>query len=385
MTPGFLGRLPNSGKGMMTSSELGLLPRNVLALAPAVTSDGTPTPGAVLRVYGVRSTRIYCRPGCPARKARPDQIVWFVSPSEAEATGYRACRRCRPDEGEPRSRAIAAVEQVCRRLAAPSGSEPDLPALAREVGYSPSHFQRIFTQRMGVSPRKYREAMRTRRFREELRLGRSVRGATYAAGRRSLSWPSEGAAGRLGMDAGTYRRGAPEVPIEFVVAPSRLGPLLVATTSRGICSVAFGATPAALAGQLAAEFPRASVAPSRSPRLRSWVRRIVASAEGGGRSLGELPLDIRATAFQARVWEAVRAIPRGHTRSYSEIAATVGSPSSARAVARAVGANPTALLIPCQRVVRRDGALGGYRWGVDRKARLLRAERLGRARAHRSE
>ncbi|MCI4360381.1 MAG: methylated-DNA--[protein]-cysteine S-methyltransferase [Thermoplasmata archaeon] len=326
-------------------------------------------------VFGVRSTGVYCRSDCPARRPAPRQIVFFDSPRGAVAAGFRPCKRCHPEGGLAYSAPLEAVEKACRRLEGSPQRPWSLPSLAAEVGYSSAHLQRTFRRLLGVSPSEYLQAVRAGRFRSELRAGRSVRAATYLAGHRSLSWPYTGAGPRIGMAAGEFRRGGGGWRVGYAIVPSPLGLLLVAATPLGICLVEFGQSEDALTGRLRSEFPQAEVRPDPSLALRGWAERMVRSIDGGGSSIAELPLDVRATAFQARVWHAVRSIARGHTTTYSDIARELGSPGAARAVARACAANPAALLIPCQRVVPAAGGVGGYRWGARRKRRLLAAER----------
>jgi len=325
-------------------------------------------------VYAVRSTGIYCRPDCPSRRPAPGQIVFFDSPREAVTNGFRACRRCHPEKGTLYSAQMEVVEKACRILSRTPGERWNLTDLALQAGYSPSHLQRVFTNLLGASPKQYLDAVRSGRFRAQLRQGRSVRSSTYLAGHRSLSWPYSGSGVELGMDAGEYRRGGASQLVGFLTVASPMGPLLVAATARGVSFVGFGEPEGTLLDQLRNEFPRATLRRSSTAPLTLWAARIVGSLEGGRLSLNDLPLDIRATTFQARVWNAVRAIHRGSTRTYGEIAAAAGSPGAARAAARACATNPTAILIPCHRVLREDGGPGGYRWGLDRKRQLLAKE-----------
>jgi AraC family transcriptional regulator of adaptative response/methylated-DNA-[protein]-cysteine methyltransferase len=325
-------------------------------------------------VYGVRSTRIYCRPDCPSRRPAPGQIVFFDSPPEAVASGFRACRRCRPERGLGYSPQLEAVEAACRLLGSSVGDPIDLSKLSRQVGYSPSHLQRVFTGLLGISPKQYRNAVRSGAFRAELRRGRSVRASTYAAGRRSLSWPYSEPTDVLGMGAREFREGGRDVPIHYQTRQTAVGRILVAATARGICHVGLGGSEDELRANLRTEFPNASLKDFAPGRLARWADQIAGSLDRGRLPLSDLPLDIRATTFQARVWRSIRTIPRGRTRTYREVAEQAGYPGSARAVARACATNPTALLIPCHRVIRADRGPGGYRWGITRKIALLSSE-----------
>src|SRR6266516_4533359 len=294
-------------------------------------------------VYAVQSTGIYCRPSCPSRRPRRAQVAFFPVPEAAELAGFRACRRCRPGEAAP--------------------PDPGVP-LVRTV-------QRV----LGISPRQYRDARRVDRFKAELRAWGRVSPALYEAGYGSTSRVYERAHAQLGMTPATYSRGAPGTRIAFTVVPCALGRLLVAATPRGICRVSLGSGADDLEAGLAAEFPAAQLRRDRGA-LAASVGALLRYLDGRAEPL-DLPLDVRATAFQRRVWEALRRIPYGTTRSYGEIARTIGKPSATRAVARACATNPAALVIPCHRVVRADGGLGGYRWGVARKRALLEQERAG--------
>jgi AraC family transcriptional regulator, regulatory protein of adaptative response / methylated-DNA-[protein]-cysteine methyltransferase len=321
-------------------------------------------------VYAVRSTGIYCRPSCAARRPRRDRVVFYDRPGLAEAAGFRACRRCRPNEA-PADGAAQLVERV-RRLLDERPEAARLAQLARAVGKSPYHVQRTFKRVMGVSPREYVAARRASRLKRELRAEGSVSRAQYAAGYGSSSRLYEQAGGRLGMTPGAYRAGGEGARIGYTTVETSLGTLLVAGTERGLCLVRFGGSAAALARELHREFPAAQVV-ADEPRVSLWARALSAQVDGIKPS-SLVPLDVQATAFQWRVWQELRRIPFGKTRSYRQIAAAVGRPRAARAVARACATNPTAVAIPCHRVVREDGALGGYRWGLQRKQALLERE-----------
>lgn len=322
-------------------------------------------------VYAVASTGIYCRPSCPSRRPRRENVAFFPTPDDAEAAGYRECRRCRPRGVRP-SPATESVRRAREHLDAHPEESVTLEQLGRVAAMSPHHLQRVFKRLVGVSPREYAAARRAERLRERLREGESVSRAGFGAGYGSGSRLYEEGAARLGMTPAAYRRGGRGVRIRYTLVPCALGRLLVAATERGVCSVALGDTDAELQDALRREFPGAELEPAGG-ELDDWARAVVAAAEGHAPA-PDLPLDLRATAFQLRVWRALREIPRGSTRSYGEIAAAIGSPGAARAVGRACAGNPVALVIPCHRAVRGDGAHGGYRWGAERKQRILEAE-----------
>jgi AraC family transcriptional regulator, regulatory protein of adaptative response / methylated-DNA-[protein]-cysteine methyltransferase len=341
-------------------------------------------------VYAVESTGIYCRPSCPSRRPRRSHVAYFPAPADAERAGFRACRRCRPTEPPAADPRAERVRRACALIADHDGERLTLEALAASVGGNPQHLQRTFVEILGISPREYADACRLARLKGALRSEGRVTDAVYEAGFGSSSRVYERAAGALGMTPGAYRRGGEGMAVRYATAPCSLGRVLVAATERGVSAVKLGASDAALVADLKREFPAASVAPADSA-LGQWLGAIVdyleaggppsrpnspaASArQAGGRTL-DLPLDVRATAFQWKVWRALRRIPPGHTASYAEIAKRIGQPSAARAVARACATNPVCLVIPCHRVVATGGGLGGYRWGVARKKALLEAER----------
>jgi len=322
-------------------------------------------------VFAVRSTGIYCRPSCPARRPRRSQVAFFDRPDAAEQAGFRACRRCRPREAGAADPQAALVRRVCRLIDEGGEEGWRLPALAEAAGVSPRRLMRTFKQALGVSPRQYAEARRLAAFKRRLKKGDSVTTALYDVGFGSSSRLYEDVQGRLGMTPSTYRRGGRGLSLRYTIAASPLGRLLVAATERGIAAVSLGASEAALEAALRAEYPAATVERddlTLAPRVRAVLDRLAGS--GGP----ELPLDINATAFQWRVWQELLRIPAGATRSYGEVARALGRPSAARAVARACASNPVALVIPCHRVVAGDGSLGGYRWGAERKKRLLERE-----------
>lgn len=322
-------------------------------------------------LYAVTTTGVYCRPGCASRTPRRENVRFFATPAEAEAAGFRACRRCRPDRDRP-SAARAGVERAREYLEAHLDETVTLERLARAVHVSAYHLQRTFKRYLGLTPREYVEARRAERLKERLREGDTVSRATFEAGYGSASRVYEQAGPRLGMTPGAYRGGGRGERIRFATAETPLGRVLVAATARGVCAVALGDDEAALEDGLRREYPRARIEPA-ADGLREWVEAIASSLDGAAEPL-PVPLDVRATAFQQRVWKALREIPYGSTRSYREVAEAIGQPAAARAVARACASNPAALVIPCHRVVRGDGAPGGYRWGAERKRRLLERE-----------
>ena len=321
-------------------------------------------------VYAVRSTGIYCRPSCASRRPRRGQVTFFPIPEAAEREGFRACRRCHPADVNGGDPAIALVREACRALEA--ADAPPLGALAQRLGQRPHGLLRAFKRVLGITPQQYRDARRVTRFKHELKRRPHVSPAIYEAGYGSSSRVYERANAQLGMTPATYARGGAGADMAFAVVPCALGQLLVAATPRGVCRVSLGDGAASLAAGLAAEFPAARIRKDRST-LEEAVSAILAYLDGSEPSLA-LPLDIRATAFQRRVWQELQRIPYGETRSYADVARRIGRPTASRAVARACATNPAALVIPCHRVIREDGDLGGYRWGVERKGSLLRRE-----------
>ncbi len=322
-------------------------------------------------VYAVRSTGIYCRPTCASRRPRRDRVRFYDTPMAAEHEGFRACRRCRP-EVSPGDPWLEKIRRACVYLANVDG-HPSLATLARRLGGSPYHLQRNFRRIVGVTPREYAEACRLRKVKRHLRAGAPVTGAMFDAGYGSSSRFYERGAPKLGMSPSTYRKGGAGMHVYFTIVDSPLGRLLIASTERGICSVAMGESDAALERGLAREFPSARIA-TDSGVLAHSTRAILEHLRGQRPRL-DLPLDVQATAFQWQVWQALAAIPYGETRSYADVAAAIGRPQAARAVARACATNPVALAIPCHRVVPSGGGVGGYRWGAARKTRLLANER----------
>ena len=328
-------------------------------------------------VYAVATTGVYCRPSCPSRRPRRESVRFFTAPEEAERAGFRACRRCRPMDGAaPEARL---VERACAYLEAHLDEPVTLETLGEAVGVSPWHLQRTFKRLTGVSPKEMVRARRMERLKERLQKGDDVAAATYEAGFGSGSRVYERSDARLGMTPATYRRGGAGMRIRFATAVSPLGRLLVAVTERGVCAVELGDTDEELAAALRREYPQAAIerAETGTEELDTRIAAVLRFLEGGSPHLA-LPLDVQATAFQERVWKALQEIPSGETRTYGEIAAAVGQPRAARAVARACATNPVALAIPCHRAVRGDGATGGYRWGAERKSRILAGERQQR-------
>ncbi len=335
-------------------------------------------------VFGVRSTHIYCRPSCPARRPRPERILFFDAPEAAERAGFRPCRRCHPRNGtNPLGKAAQHIARLCREIDRATSIESagplTLARLAQAAGMSPSRIERLFRKTLGVTPRQYADARRLRAVKTRLRSGSSVTEALYDAGYGSPSRLYERAPAQLGMTPLAYRRGGARADLRYCVAPCPLGKMLVAATGRGIAALYLGDSSERLRSLLKGEFPRAAIREDRRG-LGRWVRAIVAHLQGTLPKL-DLPLDVRATAFERRVWQELVRIPYGATRSYAEIARAIGRPSAARAVARACARNPAAVVIPCHRVVRGDGQLSGYRWGRNRKRALLDRERKEREQA----
>jgi len=322
-------------------------------------------------VYAVRSTGVYCRVGCPSRRPRRQQVEFFSIPAAAERAGYRACRRCRPREAVGRHPHIALTERAARVLDT-AGGVPSLAEVARRVGCSPSHLQRVFRRVTGISPRSYAEARRNSRLRAGLRSGATVSRALYDAGYGSSSRVYEGG-GTLGMRPGTYRAGGEGERLFYATAETPLGRVLAAKTQRGLCFVCLERDDRRAVDALTREFPKAELV--RDDGLVGPVLTGVVGRIAGDLPAPDLPLDVRGTAFQRQVWEALLAIPLGETITYAELARRIGRPTAIRAVASACAANHLAVVVPCHRVVRSDGGLGGYRWGLERKCGLLSRER----------
>lgn len=358
-------------------------------------------------VYAVRSTGIYCRPSCPSRKPARNQVVFFSAPAAAEQEGFRACRRCRPDKAPAKDPRIAMVAMICRQideqvLADASSLESSngngesnarltLAALSAKAGMSPHQLERGFQKVMGITPRQYADAQRMRRLKSNLQEGDNVTTALYEAGYSSSSRLYERAPEQLGMTPAAYGRGGAGMQIHYAIADSPLGRLLVAATERGISAVYISENDAKLIAELREEYPRASLFRDDAAARQSGSKRAAVNGKRSSRGLSEwiatilthlhgkephldLPTDVQATAFQRRVWEELRKIPYGTTRTYTEVARAVGKPAAIRAVARACATNPVSVVVPCHRVVRQDGNLAGYRWGIGRKRGLLENE-----------
>lgn len=323
-------------------------------------------------VYGVSTTGVYCRPWCASRLPSRKNVAFFRTSSEARDAGFRGCRRCDPAGESPLRRRAEVIARAIRSIEA-SRKAPSLAELAREAGMSPSHFRRSFEAATGLSPKRYSSAVAGGRIRRALDSEPSVSSAVFAAGYEAPSRFYAEAHRRLGMSPGAYRRGGPGEVLRIAVAESSLGTVLVAATDRGVCAVELGSDPEHLLSAFQDRYPAARVIGGDSA-FESVVARVITAVEDPG-AVPELPLDIRGTAFQETVWATLRAIPAGETRTYSEVAEAIGRPKAARAVAGACASNEIGVLVPCHRVVRTDGGLGGYRWGIERKARLLRRER----------
>ena len=323
-------------------------------------------------VFAVRTTGVYCRPSCPSRRPRRDSVEFFASPQAAERAGYRACLRCKPTRISEQAQYVIRA----RQLLDDSESIVTLNELSRRVGVSAFHLQRLFKRATGLSPREYQAARRTQQVKSRLRAGADVTTSLYEAGYGSPSRLYEVADRQFGMTPATYGKGGSGERIAFTVADSELGKMLVAATQRGLCAVRFGDDAKLLERDLREEFHAAEIRRDNDG-LREFVTSILAALTEQNPLL-DLPLDIRATVFQQKVWSALRHIPAGETRSYSEIARNIGEPAATRAVARACASNPVALVIPCHRVVRGNGDLAGYRWGMQRKQQLLEQEKKAR-------
>jgi len=321
-------------------------------------------------VLAVRSTRIYCRPSCPARRPLRRNVTFFRTREEAEEQGYRPCLRCRPNEI---SGSVALVQRAASHLAESSEEGLRLEALARTLGTTQATLRRAFLQVTGVNPRELAEALRIKRFKAMLRAGKSITDALYETGYGSSSRVYERSNAQLGMTPATYRKGGMGMRIGYTIAKSPVGKVLVAATERGVSAVYLGDAENTMVAELREEYPRAEIAPA-TDSFQRWVREIVQRIEGKQPGL-ELPLDLQATAFQRRVWRELQRIPRGRTRTYSQVARSLGQPKAVRAVARACATNPVSVVVPCHRVIREDGALAGYRWGLSRKEQLLAQER----------
>ena len=324
-------------------------------------------------VFAVSSTGVYCRPSCPSRRAHRERVSFFDLPEAAEQAGFRACLRCQPRRARVLDPQMELVQRVCSLLNSSDSEAVKLAELASHAGVSVFHLQRTFKRVMGISPRQYLAARRFGTFKALVRKGDSVTTALYESGFNSSSRLYEYASEELGMTPATYSRGGRGVNINYTIVASSMGRLLVAMTERGVCAVRMCDTDAELEKDLRDEFPHAQIKRDESA-LREQVQKILNHLDNNEPRL-DLPLDIRATAFQRQVWDKLRAIPYGQTVSYGDVAKALGNPGAVRAVGRACATNPVALVIPCHRVVREDQSLGGYRWGLDRKKKLLDREK----------
>jgi AraC family transcriptional regulator of adaptative response/methylated-DNA-[protein]-cysteine methyltransferase len=322
--------------------------------------------------YAVRSTGIYCRPSCPSRRPARKHVEFFALPGAAELAGYRPCRRCHPRDAGLREGEVERVMRACRELDSIGEGVSSLLELSQRVGTTPTNLRRLFKRVTGLTPRRYLEARRIADLKQNLRKGEGVSRALFSAGYGSTSRVYERSNAFLGMTPAAYGRGGRGMEIGYSVTDSPLGRLLVAATDRGICSVQFGDSTAALVRALGDEYPAAQIHEAGTALSRT-VGLVLRRLEGK-EPAAELPLDLRATAFQWAVWRELQRIPRGETRSYREVARAIGRPSAVRAVAQACASNRVAVVVPCHRVVRTDGGLGGYRWGLDRKKNLLKNE-----------
>jgi AraC family transcriptional regulator of adaptative response/methylated-DNA-[protein]-cysteine methyltransferase len=321
-------------------------------------------------VLAVRSTHIYCRPSCPARRPLRRNVVFFRTREEAEQQGFRACLRCRPNEV---AGPVALVEKAARLLSETGEDGVRFAPLAAKLGTTPATLRRAFLQVTGLRPRELAEALRLARFKKMLRAGKGIADALYETGYGSSSRVYERSNAQLGMTPATYRKGGKGMKIGYAIAKSALGKVLVAATDRGVSAVYLGDADAKLIEELKDEYPRAEIT-AAADSFERWVKEIVQRVEGKPPRI-ELPLDLQATAFQRRVWQELQRIPSGTTRTYSQVARALGNPKAVRAVARACATNPVSIVVPCHRVIREDGSLAGYRWGLSRKEQLLAQER----------
>ena len=326
--------------------------------------------------YGVLTTGVFCRAGCRSRLPKQENVRFFNTCDQAQKAGFRPCRRCRPDIPAENRSQIQAILKACRAIEK-AEFPPSLQELADTAGFSRFYFQRLFKKIIGITPKQYALEKRSSRVREHLQKKRTVTEAVYQAGFAASSRFYEKATATLGMQPRAYQKGAPEQLIRFAVTPSRLGLVLVAATDKGICAIEFGRSPETLQEQLRRRFPKAEFQ-EPDPHFKAMIKQVLAFLESPRKERFDLPLDIQGTAFQRQVWLALQKIPSGSTASYKEIATHIGHSQAARAVAQACAANPVAVAIPCHRVVRRNGKLGGYRWGIERKRKLLSQEEAGK-------
>jgi AraC family transcriptional regulator of adaptative response/methylated-DNA-[protein]-cysteine methyltransferase len=324
-----------------------------------------------LFVIAVRSTGIYCKPSCPARHPNPEQVVFFSQPDEAEKSGFRACKRCNPRDATPSARAKL-IERICKYVEANLDEKLTLQNLSRQAGLSPFHFQRTFKRILGISPRQYVEARRLERVKRSLTNGETVTNSLYGAGFTSKSRLYEKTPPQLGISPGLFRRGGQGLHIQYTIVDSGIGRILLAATERGACAVCMGASDDAVEAALKEDYYAADLHRD-DVGMRKWAEALL-SYFNGHEFPRDLPLDLQATAFQWKVWKEIQSIPYGQTATYSSIAKSLGAPQAARAVARACATNPVAIVIPCHRVIGKDGSLRGYGWGVKRKKTLLSLE-----------
>jgi AraC family transcriptional regulator of adaptative response/methylated-DNA-[protein]-cysteine methyltransferase len=353
---------------------------NTLTMERAAATERDPRWAAVVArdrssdgrfVYSVATTGVYCRPSCAARLARPENVRFHATGADAERAGFRPCKRCKPDQKPLAEQHAAKVAEICRFIEE-AEEVPPLDELAKRAGLSPYHFHRVFKAVTGLTPKTYAAAHRAKRVREELRTSGSVTEAIYGAGFNSNGRFYATSNEVLGMRPADYRAGGANAEIRFAVGECSLGSILVAKSERGVCAIMMGDDPDALARELQDRFPKARLI-GGDPDFEALVAKVVGFVEAPRLGL-DLPLDVAGTAFQQRVWQALKEIPAGETTTYTEVARRIGAPNSVRAVAGACAANPVAVAIPCHRVVRTDGALSGYRWGVERKRALLERE-----------
>ena len=337
-------------------------------------------------VYAVRSTGVYCRPTCPSRRPRQEQVRYFPAPQEAQGAGFRACRRCLPDRSGTDAELVTLTCNYINEYVRANDATPPLGKISSAAGALPSHLQRAFKRETGLTPLQYARGKRMERFKGLLREGANVSDALYDAGYGSSSRLYENAKEQLGMTPASYRKGGAGALIRYIVTDSALGGLLVAGTRQGVCAVKLGDDTGGLVAELEHEFPAAEILPAdlnpadlnedspESGGLRHWVNSALAYLDGSSTDI-DLPLDVQATMFQWRVWRQLQAIPVGETRTYQQLAEELEHPKASRAVGRACATNPVAPIIPCHRALRKDGGLAGYRWGLHRKEALLDMER----------
>src|SRR5262252_6259266 len=319
--------------------------------------------------FGVRSTSVYCRPSCPARRPLRANTLFFQTRQDAEREGYRPCRRCKPNEIPASTLIVKRAAQVLEReLDEPLG----VTILARKLGVRTDALRRAFRQQTGLNPKELAAALRLKRFKKLLRAGHAIADALYATGYGSTSRVYERSNAQLGMTPATYQKGGKGMRLGYTIANAKVGKVLVAATERGVSAVYLGDSDSKLLGELRGEYPKAEIIPAKNG-LEKWVKEIVSRTEGNPPKQ-ELRLDLLATAFQRRVWQELQRIPLGKTRTYAQVASALGKPTASRAVARACATNPVSVVVPCHRVIRGDGNLAGYRWGIERKQELLKTE-----------